>query len=160
MSMDIGRLQTTTGDRPAGVIRLVLALVFLMTGPMKLLVPQLAEAWSGQLIAAQLPFYELSRWTVPFLELALGVVLAIGIFVRPAALAVIGIMLVATYVHVVVDDPSLFPLQPSEPIIPGLVILGSAYLLWRGGGERGNAASRERVGELEALVARDRKKSG
>jgi hypothetical protein len=54
--------------------------------------------------------------------------------VRPAALAVIGIMTVATYVHVVVDDPSLFPLQPSEPIIPVVVMLGSVYLLWRGGG--------------------------
>ena len=116
------------------MIRLTLALLFLMTGPMKLLVPELAQAWSGQLIAAQLPFYELSRWTVPFLELLLGIVLLVGILVRPAALAVIGIMVVATYVHVVVDDPSLFPLQPGEPIIPALVMLGSAYLLWRGGG--------------------------
>ena len=112
----------------------MLAVIFLMTGSMKLLVPQLAEAWSGQLIAAQLPFYELSRWTVPFLELFLGAVLAIGVLVRPAALAVIGIMVVATYVHVVVQDPSLFPLQPSEPIIPVMVIVGSSYLLWRGGG--------------------------
>ena len=132
--MEFARIQTTTTDKLAGVIRLMLALIFLMTGPMKLLVPPLAEAWSGQLIAAQLPFYEFSRWTVPFLELFLGVVLAIGILVRPAAIAVIGIMVVATYVHVVVDDPSLFPLQPREPIIPVMVILGSAYLLWRGGG--------------------------
>ena len=132
--MDLARMQMTTDDKLAGGIRLMLALIFLMTGPMKLMVPQLAEAWSGQLIAAELPFYELSRWTVPFLELFLGVVLAIGIFVRPAASAVIGIMVVATYVHVVVDDPSLFPLQPSEPIIPVMVMLGSAFLLWRGGG--------------------------
>jgi uncharacterized membrane protein YphA (DoxX/SURF4 family) len=134
MAMDFAKLQTTTQSWPAGVVRLMLALVFLMTGPMKLLVPQLAEAWSGQLIAAGLPFYELSRWSVPFLELLLGIVLAIGIFVRPAALVVIGIMVVATYVHVVVDDPSLFPLQPTEPIIPAMVLLGSAYVLWRGGG--------------------------
>ncbi len=132
--MDLARIQTTTNHKPAGVIRLMLALLFLMTGPMKLLVPQLAEAWSGQLIAAQLPFYELSRSAVPLLELLLGVVLAIGILVRPAAIVVIGIMVVATYVHVVVDDPSLFPLQPSEPIIPVLVMLGSAYVLWCGGG--------------------------
>ena len=112
----------------------MLAIIFLMTGPMKLLVPSLAEAWSGQLIAAQIPFSEFSRWTVPFLELFLGVKLAIGLFVRPAALVVIGIMGVATYVHVIVDDPSLFPLQPSEPIIPIVVIVGCIYLLWRGGG--------------------------
>jgi uncharacterized membrane protein YphA (DoxX/SURF4 family) len=128
------RIRATTDDKPAGVIRLTLALLFLMTGPMKLLVPQLAEAWSGQLIAAQLPFYEVSLWTVPFLELALGVVLGVGFLVRPAALVVSGVMIVATYVHVVVDDPSLFPLQPSEPIIPVVVIAASAYLLWRGGG--------------------------
>ena len=36
--------------------------------------------------------------------------------------------------HVVVDDPSLFPLQPSEPIIPAVVILASLYLILRGGG--------------------------
>ncbi len=144
--MDFAKLQRTTNDKLVGVIRLMLALIFLMTGPMKLLVPQLAEAWSGQLIAAQLPFYELSRWMVPFLELFLGIVLAIGIFVRPAALVVIGIMVVATYVHVVVDDPSLFPLQPDEPIIPAIVMLGSAYLLWRGGGSWSRDLSASRVG--------------
>ena len=68
------------------------------------------------------------------MELFLGVVLAIGLFVRPAALVVIGIMVVATYVHIIVDDPSLFPLQPSEPNIAIMVIAGSIYLLWRGGG--------------------------
>ena len=144
--MDFAKLQRTTNDKLAGVIRLMLALIFLMTGPMKLLVPQLAEAWSGQLIAAQLPFYELSRWMVPFLELFLGIVLAIGILVRPAALVVIGIMVVATYVHVVVDDPSLFPLQPDEPIIPAIVMLGSAYVLWRGGGSWSRDLSASRVG--------------
>jgi hypothetical protein len=47
---------------------------------------------------------------------------------------VIGIMAVAIYVHVVVEDPSLFPLQPSEPILPLAVIALCLYLLWRGGG--------------------------
>jgi uncharacterized membrane protein YphA (DoxX/SURF4 family) len=132
--MNLARLQTTTHDIPAGVVRLLLALIFLMTGPMKLLVPQLAEAWSGQLIAAGLPFYEATRWSVPFVELFLGIALAVGVLVRPAAVMVIGIMLVATYVHLIVDEPALFPLQPSEPTIPVLVILGSLFLLWRGAG--------------------------
>ena len=109
-------------------------MLFLMTGTMKLLVPMLAEAWSGQLLAAELPFYSLNRWAVPFAEIGLGIVLAIGFFARPAALVVIGMMLVATYVHLVVDDPSLFPLQPSEPIIPLIVIAMAAYILWRGAG--------------------------
>ena len=132
--MDLMKLRSTSHNKLAGSVRLMLAIIFLMTGPMKLVVPSLAEAWSGQLIVAQIPLFELSRWTVPFLELFLGVVLAIGLLVRPAALVVMGIMVVATYVHVIVDDPSLFPLQPSEPIIPMMVMVGSIYLLWRGGG--------------------------
>ncbi len=68
--------------------------------------------------------------------MALGAVLAVGAFVRPVAVVVMGIMMVATYVHLVVDDPSLFPLQPSEPIIPLIVIAMSVYVLWRGAGAR------------------------
>ena len=132
--MNLTTLRSTTDDKLAGGIRLMLGLIFLMTGPMKVLVPSLAEAWAGQLVAAQIPFAELSRVTVPFVELLLGIVLAVGIFVRPAAFFVINIVLVATYVHVVVDDPSLFPLQPEQPLIPIMVMIGSFYLLWRGGG--------------------------
>ena len=127
-------VRKTSADRLAGSIRLLLGVLFLMTGAMKLVVPMLADAWSGQLLAAGLPLYSLTRWTVPFVEMFLGVVLLLGAFARVAALAVIGIMLVATYVHLVVDDPSLFPLQPHEPIIPIVVMAASAYILWRGAG--------------------------
>jgi uncharacterized membrane protein YphA (DoxX/SURF4 family) len=127
-------LRAATDDKLAAGIRLMLALIFLMTGPMKLLVPQFAEAWSGQLLAAQIPFHEISRGTIPYLELLLGLILAIGLFVRPAVVVVIGIMMAATYVHFVVDDPALFPLQPKEPIIPIMVILMSILILWRGAG--------------------------
>ena len=127
-------IRQTTDDKLAGSIRLFLAVLFVLTGTMKLVVPMLADAWSGQLLASGLPFYELSRWSVPFVEILVGVVLGVGFFARPAAVVVIGIMAVATYVHVVVDDPSLFPLQPSEPVIPLAVIAMCVYLLWRGGG--------------------------
>ncbi len=130
----LDRVRKTTDNKLAGSIRLLLAVMFLMTGAMKLLVPMLADAWSGQLLAANLPLYSITRWTVPFVEIALGIVLAMGILVRVAVVVVVGIMVVATYVHVVVDDPSLFPLQPSEPIIPLIVIAMCAYILWRGAG--------------------------
>ena len=132
--MNIPGLQRTTDNKLAGSIRLLLAVLFVMTGTMKLVVPMLADAWSGQLLASGLPFYELSRWSVPVIEILVGFVLGVGLYTRPAATVVIGIMTVATYVHVVVDDPSLFPLQPSEPIIPLAVIAMCVYLLWRGGG--------------------------
>jgi len=132
--MNTKAIRATTNDKLAAGVRLMLAIIFLMTGPMKLLVPQLAEAWSGQLLAAHVPFYEISRWSVPFLELLLGVILASGFFARPAVVVVIGIMIVATYVHSVVDNPALFPLQPKEPIIPVIVIGMSIFILWRGAG--------------------------
>ena len=127
-------LRSTSNDRLAGGIRGLLGVLFFMTGAMKLLVPVLADAWSGQLLAANLPFYTVTRWTVPFLEIVLGVTLLLGAYSRLVVVVVMGIMFVATYVHIVVDDPALFPLQPSEPIIPVIVVLLSLYILWRGAG--------------------------
>lgn len=127
-------VRDTSPDRIAGAVRLMLGVLFVMTGAMKLVVPMLADAWSGQLLAANLPFYSLTRWTVPFVELALGSVLLAGLFARLASVAVIGIMIVATYTHLVVDDPTLFPLQPREPVIPIVVMVMSALILWRGAG--------------------------
>ncbi len=144
--MDVASIQKTANDKLAGSVRLILSVLFVMTGTMKLVVPMLAEAWSGQLLASGLPFYELSRWSVPFVEIIVGVVLGVGLFVRLAVVAVIGIMTVATYVHVVVDDPSLFPLQPSEPIIPLTVIAMCLYLVWRGGGAWSRDLTATRVG--------------
>ena len=127
-------VRSTKEGKLAGTLRLTLGVLFLMTGVMKLAVPMLAHAWSGQLLASGLPFITLARWTVPFVEIAVGVVLLAGTYVRLASLVVIGIMLVATYVHLTVDDPSLFPLQPNEPIIPLIVIGMGSYVLWKGGG--------------------------
>jgi len=127
-------VRDTGSYRLTGVVRLILGVLFVMTGAMKLIVPMLADAWSGQLLAANLPFYTLTRWTVPFIEMALGGMLLAGLFARPASVAVIGIMIVATYTHLVVDDPTLFPLQPSEPVIPIVVIVMSVLVLWKGAG--------------------------
>ena len=132
--MNFDNIQNTTDNKIAGSIRLMMAIMFLMAGPMKLVVPMLGEAWSGQLIAADLPFYTLTKWSVPFIETALGIVLAMGLYTRLAVIVVTGIMTVAAYVHIVVNDPSLFPLQPNEPIIPIVAIAMSFYLLWKGAG--------------------------
>ena len=105
-----------------------------MTGVMKLVVPSLGAAFAGQLAAANIPLQELNQWVVPFLEVGVGAVLLVGYHTRIATLLVYNIMIVATYVHVVVGDPSLFPLQPEEPIIPAVVMILAAYLLLRGGG--------------------------
>jgi uncharacterized membrane protein YphA (DoxX/SURF4 family) len=132
--MTFARIRDTSNNKIAACFRLALAVLFLMTGAMKLLVPMLADAWSGQLVAAGIPLYTISRWSVPFLEIAVGLALGVGFVVRLAGAMVVGIMIVATYVHLAVDDPSLFPLQPSAPVIPLVVIAVSAYLIWRGAG--------------------------
>lgn len=102
--------------------RKALGLVFLAAGAAKLIVPQLADAFAGQLLAANIPYFEISRWAVPFAEILVGLLVFVGWLVRPAALVILGMMGAAIYVHLSVENAALFPLQPSEPIIPILVI--------------------------------------
>jgi len=132
--MEWQRVRRTQTDGVARGIRVALGVLFVMTGAMKLVVPMLSLAWAGQLTAANIPLPELNRWVVPFIEMAIGVALLAGFYTRIATLLVLNIMAVATYVHFVVDDPALFPLQPAEPIIPAVVVILSVYVLVKGGG--------------------------
>ncbi len=127
-------IRNTRNDRVAAGIRIGLGILFVMTGVMKVAVPSLGEAFAGQLAGANIPFQDLNRWAVPFIEMAIGGALLIGFHTRLATVVVYSIMIVGTYVHVVVDDPSLFPLQPEQPIIPVVVMVLSVYVLVRGGG--------------------------
>jgi len=132
--MEWQRIRRTQPNSIATGIRVTLGALFVMTGAMKLVVPMLAVAWAGQLAAANMPFQELNRWVVPFIEIGVGVALVAGFYTRIAALLVMNIMAVATYVHLVVHDPALFPLQPAEPIIPAVVVILSVYILVNGAG--------------------------
>ena len=105
-----------------------------MTGVMKLVVPTLGAAFAGQLAVANIPLQDLTRWVLPFVEIGVGGALLFGFYTRIATLLVFNIMIVATYVHLLADDPSLFHLQPEEPIIPAVVMIVSVYVLLRGGG--------------------------
>lgn len=131
--MKMDSLRSTRDDRVGAAIRIVLGILFLTTGVMKLFVPALGVAFAGQFAAPSLLLPNLSRWVVPFVEIGVGGALLVGFHTRIAALVVIGIMIVATYAHLAVDDPSLFPLQPERPIVPITVIILSVYLLQRGG---------------------------
>ncbi len=127
-------IRGTQNDRVAAGIRIGLGFLFVMSGVMKVVVPSLGEAFAGQLAGANIPFQDLNRWAVPFIEMAIGGALLIGFHTRLATVVVYSIMIVGTYVHLVVDDPSLFPLQPEQPIIPVVVMVLSVYVLVRGGG--------------------------
>ncbi len=126
----MGKKKRTEGKLTRGV-RLFLALMFVMTGAMKLFVPSLRDAFADQLEAANLPLQSFARSVVPYAEIALGGLLALGLFKRLATIGIIFLMAGATYVHLAVHDPSLFPLQPTQPIIPVVVIVMCLYLLWR-----------------------------
>ena len=132
--MEWKRVRSTQSDNLARSVRVALGALFVMTGAMKLVVPMLAVAWAGQLAAANVPLAELNRWAVPLIEMGVGVALLVGFYTRVATLLVLNIMVVATYVHLVVTDPALFPLQPAEPIIPAVVMILSVYVLVKGGG--------------------------
>jgi len=132
--MDVRDVRRTSDDSVSGAIRMALGALFLMTGVMKLAVPMLAEAFSGQLVAAGIPMILLVKWAVPLVEIGAGLALFVGAFTRVAAVVVIGVMVAAVYVHVVVDDPAMFPLQPNDPVVPLAVIVMAGYLVWRGGG--------------------------
>ena len=128
------KLLSTKDVKPLGIVRISLGVMFLSAGALKLLVPMLWDAWSGQLTQAKIPFFRFNLWFVPINEIVIGLLLIAGLLSRFAAVAVIVMMVVATYVHSVVNDPSLFPLQPDAPVIPIVVLILSGYVLWRGGG--------------------------
>lgn len=134
MNNPLTRLQLTQASRVVATIRMLMGVLFLMTGVMKFVFPELRAAFSGQLMAAAIPFHDLNMWLVPAAEIGVGALLLVGLLTRLATLAALGLMVVATYVHLVVHDPALFPLQPTQPIIPLVVIVLGIFLLRHGGG--------------------------
>ena len=134
MNLTTIRIRSTKEDLILGVTRIALGMMFFSTGIMKYTIPMLWEAWSGQLTHANIPFYNLNLYMVPLIEMTIGVLLIIGYYSRIFALIVLPLMIVATYVHLIVGDPTLFPLQPDEPVIPIVAILMAGYVIWRGAG--------------------------
>lgn len=134
MEFSIAEIRKADNHLVAGVVRIFLGIVFLATGYMKISDLTLWEAWSAQLSQAYIPFYELTRQVVPFVEMLTGAMLLVGFFTRIWLLVVIGLMIAASYVHIVVDDPNLFPLQPHEPVVPLALIALAGYVIIKGAG--------------------------
>ena len=130
----LDQLRKTCDNKLTAVLRILLGLVFFMAGILKVVVPTLGEAFSGQLAAANMPFHSLSLYTFPVVEMVLGITLLFGFHTRLSAVIAAVTMVVATYVHLAVDDPSLFPLQPVEPIGPLMLLFILLLLVWKGGG--------------------------
>lgn len=127
-------LRSTSNNKIAGTLRILLGFVLFLAGILKVVVPHLGQAFSGQLVAASIPLFDLTLYAFPIVEMVLGIALLFGIHTRLSAAVAAISMVVATYVHIVVDDPSLFPLQPVEPVGPVVLLVMLLYVLWRGGG--------------------------
>lgn len=132
----LDRLRKTSNDRLAAVLRLLLGAVFFMAGILKVVVPSLGQAFTGQLAAANIPLQEVVLYAFPVAEMVLGITLLFGFHARLSAIVAAITMIVATYVHIVVEDPSLFPLQPVEPVGPLLLLVMLLYVIWKGAGAR------------------------
>ena len=126
-------LRETVPNKWIGIIRIMLGVIFLMTGTMKLTLAEFGAAWSIQLIEAEIPFYTLNYWSVPVIEILIGMILLVGYYSRIGALMVLPLMLVAVYVHLTVINPAAFPAQPQEPYIPIAVIIIALFVLKKGG---------------------------
>jgi uncharacterized membrane protein YphA (DoxX/SURF4 family) len=103
--------------------------LILSTGVMKLIVPRLRAAWAAQLEQANLPLRDATYHAFPIVEIGVGAMLIVGLLPKTGAVIVISMMAGATYVHLLVDDPEVFPLQPNKPLIPLGVIGMSLYIL-------------------------------
>jgi putative oxidoreductase len=132
--MSMQDIRITSDGKLLGIIRIILGIVFLMTGVMKFFFPVFTEAWLGQLIQAGIPLVTFNFFLVPIIEILLGLILLKGFFTRFFTLIVFPIMLVAIYAHFAVEDASLFPIQPKFPIVPIIVIIMATILLRKGAG--------------------------
>lgn len=128
------KLTHTNESNLLAINRLFLGIIFLMTGIMKIGFEEFGAAWNIQLQEAQIPFPEIIYWIVPIFEILLGGLFLIGIYSRLGAVFVLPIMVVAIYVHIVVENPAAFPAQPQMPIMPVIIIMMSALTLIKGAG--------------------------
>jgi putative oxidoreductase len=128
------KIRNTTPNKFVGFIRIMLGIIFMMTGVMKLTMADYGAAWSIQLIEAEIPLYTFNYWFVPVFEIVLGLFLLIGYYVKVGALLVLPLMLVAIYVHLTVTNPGAFPAQPQEPYMPIIVILMALLIMLKGAG--------------------------
>jgi uncharacterized membrane protein YphA (DoxX/SURF4 family) len=130
----ISVLRKTSNNKWVGSTRIMLGVIFLMTGTMKLSLEEFAMAWALQLNEANIPLVVFNLWFVPVLEIILGAILLIGYYARISIILIIPIMLVAIYVHLTVVNPAAFPAQPQEPIIPIIIILIALIVFAKGAG--------------------------
>lgn len=129
------RILATKKDKILGVIRIMLGAQFLATAIMKNFEP-FSGNWDAQLTQANIPFYTFSLWLGPIVEMVAGLLLILGFLSRIGGLIGVAFMIAATYAHLVVD-PEFLPfgnVTSFHVLLPLMILAGSVYVLWCGGG--------------------------
>ncbi len=134
VSRKIKRLRKTKPNKIVGLIRIMLGIIFIMTGLMKLFLHEYGQAFSIQLVEANIPFYEFTYWAVPILEILLGIILLAGYQSRVGTLIIFPLMTIAIYVHLTATNLGAFPSQPQFPYMPIMVIGMAIVVLYKGAG--------------------------
>jgi uncharacterized membrane protein YphA (DoxX/SURF4 family) len=108
--------------------RVLLGLFVLGLGVVTFFVPELKVAFMNQLDAGHIPLQGLTMVVLPTLEGIVGVMLIGGYLVRLASFVSVLIMALLTYLHLVVAEPMLLPLQFGLPLIPIVALVLSGFL--------------------------------
>ena len=112
------RIIRTLPNKWIGVSRILLGLIFTLAGSLKLTSNTVQYAWCTQLTEIEIPACVLFFWTIPILEILLGIALIFGYLSRIAAFMIVPIMAVATKVYLTVSNPEAFIAQPDEAFLP------------------------------------------
>ena len=108
--------------------RVLLGLFVLIVGVMKFIVPEFRVAFMGQVNAAGIPLQAQSLVLIPMVEAVVGAMLIGGVMTRLASFVAMLVMALGTYLHLVVPEPSLYPLQFGLPLIPAVGLVLAAFL--------------------------------
>ena len=126
-------LRHTSPNKLIGGIRIMLGIIFLMTGMMTLFMADYTHAFDIQLTLSEIPMKVFFMLFIPVLEVVMGIILLVGFYTKIGALLALPIMLVAIYVHLIAVHPDAFPSQPQAPIMPVMVIIMAVMVLMKGG---------------------------
>lgn len=126
------RLRTTGPQRHLIIARIVAGVPLLLTGLAQALVPE--ADLRALMDAAGFPFAAVIAPIGIAVKIVAGALLLLGAWARLAGAAAVPIMLAALYAHAVIDAWPGGPELEPPLVAPIAVLLGGAYVAWRGAG--------------------------
>lgn len=132
--MSLFRFPRTPESKKLAFLRIGVGVLFLVAGLAKLLVPDIATTFQNQLRIAEMPGRDYFPILLPVFEMTTGYFLLIGKFTRFWSFLAILMMVFAVYLNVRIENPTLYLLQLSAPLIPAAILGLCTILLIMGAG--------------------------